>query len=55
MDIWMQYGDYCGNMKLSICGNFEYPKFVSAEEFELISCLLISSNKSCISTNQREA
>ena len=39
MAIWLKSSDYCGDMKLSICGYFEDPKFTSAEGFELISCL----------------
>ena len=29
----------CGNLKVSICGNFKYPKRASAEGFQLFSCL----------------
>ena len=31
---------YCRDMKLSSCGNFDYPKFTSAEAFELFSRLV---------------
>ena len=34
---------YCGNLKLSISGNFKCPKNMSAESFELFSCLLMTS------------
>ena len=30
---------FCGNLKVAICGNFEYPKIASVEGFELFSCL----------------
>ena len=42
MDIWLQSSDYCGNLKLSICRNFEYPKFASEEGFKLVSCLSVT-------------
>ena len=31
----------CGNLKLSICGNFKCHRNVSAESFELFSCLVV--------------
>ena len=35
---------FCGNLKVAICGNFEYPKIASAEGFELFSCLAVDSS-----------
>ena len=31
---------FCGNLQVSICGNFKSSKIASAEGFELFSCLL---------------
>ena len=39
MDIWLQFNEFCGNIDLSLCGNIKYPKFASAEDFGLFSCL----------------
>ena len=39
---------FCGNLKVAICGNFEYPKIVSAEGFQLFSCL---GTTTCQGTN----
>ena len=33
-----------GYLKVTICGNFEYPKIASVEGFELFSCLLFRAS-----------
>ena len=35
MDIWLRFSDFCGNIKLSICGNFKYLKLRLWKELNL--------------------
>ena len=62
LPLWCKYtfkssklGIYWGHLKISICGNFKYPKTASAEGSELFSCLHVIKDCNIVSSYKMNA